>query len=88
MESTEPVFSKWIIDGLPGFVLGSDPELYRLPFATWPNHYGLRRIKKQSGNRWKLDGVWYSQRQLKKTKRIKVNPIPGVLIEAEPDYHF
>jgi hypothetical protein len=88
MESTEPVFSKWIIDGLPGFVIGSDRELYRLPFATWPNHYGLRRIKKQSGNRWKLDGVWYSQRQLKKTKRIRVNPIPGVLIEAEPYYPF
>ena len=88
MQGTEAVFSKWIIVGCPEYVIGSDKELYRLPFATWPNHYELRRIKKQSGNRWKVNGEWLSQRQLKKAKRVILNPNPEVLIEAESYYPF
>jgi hypothetical protein len=75
----KPILSKWIIEGLPGFVFGSDKELYRLPFKSWPNHYGLRKIAKQSGNRWKLDGIWWSQRQLR--SKIKINQSPEILIK-------
>ena len=88
MQSTDAIFSKWIIEGSPDYVIGSDKQLYRLPFATWPNHYELRRIKKQSGNRWKINGVWISQRQLKKAKRVKLNPNPEVLIQAILDCPF
>jgi hypothetical protein len=72
----KPVFSKWIIEGLPGFVFGSDKELYRLPFQSHPNHYALRLIKLQSGNRYKLNGVWWSQRQLKPKIKRNTNPHP------------
>lgn len=88
MQATEAVFSKWIIEGCSGYVIGSDKELYRLPFVTFPNHYELRRIKKQPGNRWKINGEWLSQRQIKKAKRVKLNPKPEVLIEPEPDCPF
>lgn len=84
----EAVFSKWIIEGIPDYVFGSDKELYRLPFATYPNHYGLRKIKKQPGNRWRIGNEWWSERQMKKIKKIKLNPKPQVLIEPEPEYPF
>lgn len=86
MNATETVFSKWIIDGIPGYVFGSDRELYRLPFASWPNHYGLRKLKKQPGKRWKINNDWWSERQLK--RKLKKNPNPEVLIEPEPDCPF
>ena len=79
MESTKSIFSKWIIEGLEGFVFGSNKELYRLPFVSHPNNYGLRRITKQKGGRWKLDGVWWSQKQLK--PKLKINPQPAILVE-------
>ena len=82
----KPILSKWIIEGLPGFVFGSDKELYRLPFQSWPNHYGLRKIAKQSGNRWKLDGIWWSQRQLK--NKLALNLSPEVLIDVKPELPF
>ena len=81
MEVNKPVFSKWIIVGLDQFVIGSDKEVYRLPFTTYPNNYGLRKLKLQKGDRWKFDGVWYSKRQLKKANRIKINDFPQVLIK-------
>jgi len=86
MKQIEPIFSKWIIEGIPGYVFGSDKELYRLPFATWPNHYRLRRIKKQPGRRWKILNEWWSERQLK--RKIRLNPEPIILIEPKPDCPF
>lgn len=86
MNATEPVFSKWIILGIPDYVFGSDKELYRLPFASWTNHYGLRRIKKQPGNRWRIGDEWWSERQLK--RKIRKNPQPQVLIEPAPEHPF
>jgi hypothetical protein len=83
MNPAEPVFSKWIILGFPDYVFGSDRELYRLPFCSYPNNYELRRIKKQPGNRWRIGDQWWSEIQLKKTKRIKVNSNPQVLIEPQ-----
>ena len=77
MNQNKAIFSKWIIEGLPEFVFGSDGELYRLPFCSFPNFYGVRKLKIQSGKRWKLNGVWWSQRQLK--NKIKLNPNPTKL---------
>lgn len=77
----KPVFSKWIIEVLPGFVFGSDKELYRLPFKSGSNYFGLRRLKKQDKNRWKINGKWWSERQLK--AKIRLNPNPEILIETK-----
>lgn len=86
MQADKPVFSKWIIEGMKDYVFGSDGELYRLPFTTWPNHYGLRRIKIQKGNRWRIGDQWWSQRQLR--HKVKINPNPQILIQAKPDLPF
>ena len=86
MKPTETVFSKWIIEGIPGYVFGSDKELYRLQFATYPNHYGLRKLKKQTGKRWRINNDWWSERQLK--RKLKKNSYPKVLIEPELDCQF
>ena len=88
MNQTKAIFSKWIIEGLDGFVFGSDKELYRLPFQSYPNNYGLRKLEKQAGNRWKVNSNWISARQLKKSKRIKINLNPEVLIFIDPDLPF
>jgi len=58
------MFSKWIIKGLEGFVFGEDKKLYRLPYSKGERSYSLREIKKQYGNRYKIHGVWWSERQL------------------------
>jgi len=74
MKQKEGVFSKWIIEGKEGFVFGSDRKLYRLPFNSGPNYYQIREIKLQKPKRYKLNGVWWSQKQLK--PKIKLNPNP------------
>lgn len=72
------IFSKWIINGIDGYVFGSDKELYRLPFKSGRNHFGLRKLKMQYPNRWKINGEWCSKRQL--WSRIALNPKPEILI--------
>ena len=79
------IFSKWIIENVPEFVFGSDKNLYKLPFHSGQKHYGLRLIKKQSRNRWKINGVWISERQLK--ARVRLNPNPEILI-SDKDLPF
>lgn len=79
------IFSKWVINGIDGYVFGSDKELYRLPFRAGRNHFGLRRLKMQYPNRWKINGEWYSKRQL--WSRITLNPKPKILIiESETPF--
>ena len=79
------IFSKWLIQGIEGYCFGSDKELYRLPFKSGRNYFGLRKLKKQPMNRWKIDGKWWSERQLK--TKIYLNPDPELLI-ANKDYPF
>lgn len=81
VEQNKAVFSKWLIKGIDGYCFGSDKELYRLPFKSGLNHYGLRRLKKQHPNRWKINGAWWSERQLK--TNVYKNPNPKVLISDE-----
>jgi hypothetical protein len=75
------IFSKWLIKGLDGFFFGSDKELYRLPFKSGRNHFGLRKLKKQDKNRWKVNSVWWSEKQLK--DKIYLNPNPKMIIKNE-----
>lgn len=80
------IISKWLIKGIQGFCFGSDKNLYRLPFKSGKNHFGLRMLKKQPKNRWKIRGVWWSERQLK--AKIYLNPNPKILIDSLNDCPF
>ena len=57
--------TKWKIKGIEGFRFGEDKNLYKLPYNSNKRYYGFRLIKIQSGDRWKIDGKWWSKRQLK-----------------------
>lgn len=75
------IFSKWIMKGFDDYVFGSDKELYRLPFKSGRNHFGLRKLKKQNPNRWKINGKWWSEKQL--ISKIELNPNPEILIKSD-----
>jgi hypothetical protein len=75
------IFSKWIIKGFEGYVFGSDKELYRLPFKSGRNYFGLRKLKMQDPYRWKIEGKWWSQRQL--FDKIEINKNPEILVKVE-----
>ena len=75
------IFSKWIIKGFDDYVFGSDKELYRLPFKSGRNYFGLRKLKKQNPNRWKINGKWWSEKQL--ISKIELNPNPEILIKSD-----
>lgn len=81
MKQNKPIFSKWLIRGVDGFVFGSDKELYRLPFKSGRNHFGLRKLKKQDPNRWKIKSKWWSKTQLE--DKLYLNPNPEVLVTGE-----
>ncbi len=68
------IYSKWIIQGIEGYVFGSDKKLYRLPFHKNKKHYALREIKMQYPNRYRINGEWWSVNQLR--SKIKLNPDP------------
>lgn len=78
------MYSKWIIEGLPGYVFGTNKKLYRLPFKSGFNYYNLREIKKQKPNRYRLDGQWWSERQLKPKIRLDPNPVKLFDLEVQP----
>jgi hypothetical protein len=80
MKQTEPIFSKWLITGFSDYCIGSDKELYRLPFKSGCNYFGLRRLKIQNPNRYKILGKWWSKSQLK--DKVYLNPNPEILIET------
>ena len=69
--------SKWFID-LKGFDLyrfGTDRNLYKLPFQSNLNYYETRLIKKQSNNRWYINGKLWSEKQLKKHIKIDLHDV-------------
>ena len=74
------IFSKWLIKGIDGYCFGSDKELYKLPFKSGRNYFGLRKIKKQHPNRYKIKDKWWSERQLK--AKIYLNPSPEKIIDC------
>lgn len=80
------IFSKWLINGFPDYCFGSDKELYRLPFKSGRNYFGLRRLKKQPKNRWKINGKWWSEKQLK--SKIYLNPNSELIVSNEKDLPF
>jgi len=67
--------SKWRIEGIEGYVFGEDCKLYRLPFRSGRNNFGVREIKKQYPNRYRINGEWWSEKQLKDKLYIDESPI-------------
>lgn len=80
--------SKWFIDlkGVELYRFGSDKNLYKLPFNSGLSSYYTRLIKKQSNNRWYINGTLWSEKQLK--PHIKLDEKPIVLVEPVPDCPF
>ena len=74
------IFSKWLIKGIPNYCFGSDKEVYKLPFKSGRIYFGLRKLKKQYPNRWRINDEWWSESQLK--DKIYLNPNPETLIES------
>lgn len=75
--------SKWKIKGLGGYVFGENKKLYRLDFESKGKYYGIREIKKQKGNRYRINNQWYSERQLKSRIYLDDNPV-----ELEKDFEY
>ena len=71
------MFTKYKIEGLDGYVFGEDKNLYRLPFERNGRGYGVREIRKQYPNRYRINGVWWSHRQLR--SKIYKDPNPSQL---------
>lgn len=53
------------IKGLEGFVFGDDKHLWKRPYTKDKRSYGWRKMKLQVSNRWILNGIPWSMRQLK-----------------------
>ena len=63
------------IEGLEGFRFGEDKNLWRLPYTKNKRSYTFRMIKLQKSNRWILNGVAWSKRQLEGKITKDLNPI-------------
>jgi hypothetical protein len=58
---------KWILKGLPNFVITINNEIWQLPFISGRNHYGYRQIKEkihQNQIKYRLNSKWYTKKQL------------------------
>lgn len=64
--------TRWIIDirGLEDYRFNKEGELYKMPFSGNKRNYGVRLIKMQYPNRWRMYNTysqkkeWYSKAQL------------------------
>jgi hypothetical protein len=69
--------SKWVfnIEGLSNYIIGEDKSIYRKPYTELFRSYWFRKIKKQYPNRYRLNGRWWSESQLKAHIFLDKNPI-------------
>ena len=56
---------KFALPALYDYVIGEDKHIYKLPFTSNNKQYSARKIKKQHGNRYWLNGQYWSESQLK-----------------------
>ena len=58
--------AKWRIKGIENYYFGEDKKLYRLAYTDKAGHArAIKEVKKQHPNRYRLNGVWWSERQLR-----------------------
>lgn len=74
------------IEGLEEFVFADDKMLWKRPYTKNKRNYGWREMKLQTSNRWILNGVPWSKRQLK-GKLIK-DPNPIEIYKDDSDAPF
>jgi hypothetical protein len=75
----ENVTDKWLIRGLDNYFFGSDKNLYRKPYKSGRNHYGIRRLSKHKHDRYYIEGKLISEKQLR--SKVILNPSPKVWID-------
>ena len=77
------MITKWIIGikGLEDYRFNKEGELYKMPFNRNKRNYGVRLIKMQDPNRWRMYNTyshkeeWYSKTQLSNKLIEDENPI-------------
>ena len=72
------------IEGLEGYRFTADGDLYKMPFTRNKRSYDFRLIKIQNPNRWKIEGEWYSKRQLRPKLIEDDNPIEIYKVKEMP----
>ena len=81
------MFSKWRIRGIDNYIFGEDKKLYKMSYVDKAgNIQATKEVKKQYPNRYKVNGRWLSERQMKNRLEIDQNPIE--LFRDLPDYPF
>jgi hypothetical protein len=74
----EDITDKWLIRGLDNYFFGNDKNLYKKPCKSGRNYYGLKKLKKQTHNRYYINGKLVSEKQLR--SKIIINLQPQVWI--------
>lgn len=70
--------SKWHfkdLTKLENYCIGEDSKIYRKPLTKNNRAYAAKEIKKQKGNRYRLNNEWWSEAQLKPHIILSENPI-------------
>ena len=77
--------SKWVFknDKLKDYVIGSDKRIYKKPFSSHKRFFGYREVKVQYPERYRLNGEWWSKKQLK--QHISLDPNPVEIIREHPE---
>jgi len=75
------MFTKWIIEGIDDHVIAEDGVLYKKPFMRNKKMYDWREIKKQTPNRYRINGRWWSERQLR--PKLKLDPNPELIFKSK-----
>lgn len=78
------MFSKWKIKGLEGYVFDKNGVLYRLPYEKDKKAYNLREIKMQYPNRYRINGDWWSRKQIKPLLYLDESPTELTLEKELP----
>jgi hypothetical protein len=78
--------SKWTLAGLDDYRVGEDNKIYRLPFFNGKKYYEVREVKMQKPKRYRLNGTWWSAKQLR--SKLKLDKSPIILLQEISDCPF
>ena len=81
------MLAKWKIKGIKGYYFGEDKKLYKLGFFDKAKRWNeTKEVKKQSPNRYRINGDWLSQRQIRNKLEMVTEEIE--LIKELPETPF
>jgi len=80
--------SKWKfnLESLKDYVIGENNKIYRKPYNENKRYYTWHEVKIQPPKRYRLNGNWWSIKQLKKHVVLELNPV--IIISEEPECPF